>query len=79
MIIMRSFETQKMEIKLKKGRVNQLYNGLGFDLFKEQIIETKVLKFKSAGPMKENQLPQEPETVSEWESRVETIKKRRIK
>ena len=63
-----------MEIKLQKGRVNHIFNGLGFELFKDQTIGTKIIKIKSAGYMKENSLPKEPKIIQDWKSKHEIIK-----
>lgn len=63
-----------MKIKLQKGRVNHIWKGLGFDVFKNQTIETKIIEIPSAKYMKENELPTAPKTISNWKTRKETVK-----
>lgn len=63
-----------MRVKLQKGWVNHIWHGLGFDLFKDQTVETKIIEFEGAGYMEENALPTEFKTIQDWKVRKDTIK-----
>lgn len=63
-----------MEIKLKKGTVTHIFMGLGFDLFKVQKIETKIIDTGEVDYIKDDELPKEPKVIKDWETRTETIK-----
>lgn len=48
--------------------------GLGFDLFKVQKIETKIIDTGEVDYIKDDELPKEPKVIKDWETRTETIK-----
>ena len=62
------------KIKLQKGQVKYFFPGLGWDIFKVQEIETKIIELGEIGYIKENCLPQEIKVIKDWESKTEIIK-----
>lgn len=63
-----------IKIKLQKGRILDIYPGLGFDVFKTQEISTKIISYSSVKYMKTNQMPEEPKIIQNWKSKINTIK-----
>ena len=63
-----------MEIKIQKGVVNHIWRGDGWDVFKEQTIFTKTLKFKKPEYIKEDSIPTDYKVVKDWEANKQTIK-----